>query len=704
MVVIADGQNVSMETESTIQCPLCRANCAITEEMLDGEIACPKCEHIFQAKTKIDGVSFSTVKRTKRPGLAYSLTYCIFFIIPGAWRLFLREPFKAMIYFCTVLMCLAFGYGASAWGYAFATLFWLLSIRGLIASINYRKLLQLLVNPPSLKWRTQFSIRTLMITTFILCLLLSWFGCEQERYRRQMLLRQKLGHNQFNYAHVFNPSILDRFRNWLGIKKIDPITSVNFSYVSSDANDAYLLRDFPKISSVYFDERQKLTDAHLRSISGLSELESLSIPSSVITDRGADTLVKFTQLEHLDLASDQITDNTLKKISRLPGITRLEISGSQLTGNGILHLTNLRKLRSLTLKNVALSEEAMTALGEMTMLEELELSDTTISDAHLERLSISPSLRNLSISSNSISDLGAQRIIQLPQLEYLHIESPKVTNSGLAGLKYCSKLLRLTLRCPNVTNEGLECLPYLTDLHNVCLIEVKLTDTGLSHLSKLPKLAFLRLDHTGISDADLRLLPSFDGNLEELNLKEPGITDQGLEPLTKCYNLKRLFLRGAKITDEGLLTLSQAPQLAVLDVSKTGITDDGLRHLKNFPLLRFLDLDETKVTGSGFKHLQAVPSLLFLRVGGEQLKEQELLDFPILQNLQGLELRGSKITDAVIQRTSRFYRLDTIAIQKTQVSPAVFANLRKSSLFQDYYHLPDDEEVRYFWPLRIPGY
>lgn len=705
MVPLSASQNVAMETETTILCPSCRATCLLTEEILEGEIVCPKCEHNFPAQTQIDGVSFSTVKRTKQPGgIIYNLTYCIFFIIPGAWRLFLREPFKGMLYFISVLACLAIGYAESAWGYAFAALFWFLSIRGLVASINYRRLWQsmLVLNPRT--WRIRFSIRTLLIITFIICLPLSWFGFEREKYRRQLHLYERLGHYQFGYSYVVNPSVLDRIHNWLGNKLPGPLTSVSFELVSSDANDAYLLRDFPNLSGVYFDKRQELTDAHLRSMSGLGKMYSLSIPSSIITDRGADTLTRFTQLDNLHFASDQITDNTLKKISSLSGIKTLDLSGSQLTGDGILHLTKLHKLRSLTLKNVVLSDEAVAALGKMNSLEILILNDTSISDAHLERLSVSQSLRELTISSDSISDLGAQRIIQLPKLEHLHIASSKVTNSGIAGLKYCSELRRLTLRCPNVTSDGLECLFHLPNLCHVRLTKVNLRESGLSNFSKIPELELLECIHTGLCDADLQLLPSFEGNLKELNLDEPGITDHGLKPLTECYNLKRLFLRGTQVTDEGLLTLSKASQLVLLDVSKTSVSDDGLRHLKKLPLLRFLDLDETKVTGSGFKHLQEVPNLLFLRAGGEQLIEQELNNFPVLPNLQCLELRGSKITDTVILRTSDFPALHTTAIKKTKVSRPALENLRKRTLYKDYFQLPDQSEARSFWPLTIPGY
>lgn len=90
----------------------------------------------------------------------------------------------------------------------------------------------------------------------------------------------------------------------------------------------------------------------------------------------------------------------------------------------------------------------------------------------------------------------------------------------------------------------------------------------------------LNLDSTDVSDGELALLEGVP-QLLWLNLFNTGITDSGLEHLSRLHRLQRLELGGAvKITDVGLEHLKGLMQLHQVYLGGTQVTDEGEREFK----------------------------------------------------------------------------------------------------------------------------
>ena len=96
-------------------------------------------------------------------------------------------------------------------------------------------------------------------------------------------------------------------------------------------------------------------------------------------------------------------------------------------------------------------------------------------------------------------------------------------------------------------------------------------------------------------DGDLGVLKDL-GMVVELDLKNTGITDAGLEHLSGLTNLKRLHLEKTKITDAGLEHMKGLGELEYLNLYGTAVTDAGLEHLKGLGKLRNLYLWQTGVS------------------------------------------------------------------------------------------------------------
>ena len=87
--------------------------------------------------------------------------------------------------------------------------------------------------------------------------------------------------------------------------------------------------DLIKVTFVVF-EFTKLTDAGLKEVSKLQNLEKLSLPKQ-ITDEGLKEVAQLQKLTYLHLTDTKITDAGLKEVAKLEKLERLFLLGTQIT-------------------------------------------------------------------------------------------------------------------------------------------------------------------------------------------------------------------------------------------------------------------------------------------------------------------------------------------------------------------------------------
>jgi hypothetical protein len=191
---------------------------------------------------------------------------------------------------------------------------------------------------------------------------------------------------------------------------------------------------------------------------------------------------------------------------------------------------------------------------------------------------------------------------------YTPVDVFTITDADLASLADIHGMTIIDLQgCENVTGKGLSKL----DGRNVSRLSCKdtsFTDEDLKSLANFPKLQYLNLSSTGITDKGLALLLLKAPEVQYLVINScSSITDEGLGPLFKMPQLTSLDMRDIALGAKGVSFLGKSKLLAI-KVSNTGITDDDLKVIAQNKHLQALSLDGChQITGAGLRYLFDLP-------------------------------------------------------------------------------------------------
>lgn len=273
-----------------------------------------------------------------------------------------------------------------------------------------------------------------------------------------------------------------------------------------------------------------------------------------------------------------------------------------------------RELRSLDLSYLTITSKCLPAILKLQYLEELILEGCYgIDDDSLTLLKQgSKSLKTLDMSScQNVSDTGlssltsgtgclqqltlaygspvtldlARSLQRLSKLQSIKLDGCVVTCSGLQAIgNYCASLRELSLsKCSGVTDEGLSSLvkkqKELRKLDITCCR--KLTCVSIAQIAySCAFLTSLRMESCTLVPREAFVLIGRRCHLlEELDLTDNEIDDEGLKSISKCSKLSILKLGIClNITDEGLSHVgNRCSKLVELDLYRSmDITDSGI--------------------------------------------------------------------------------------------------------------------------------
>jgi hypothetical protein len=405
-------------------------------------------------------------------------------------------------------------------------------------------------------------------------------------------------------------------------------------------------------------------DVMLTHVANLGTFKNLIVCNTDVSDVGLRAVPDPAALVNLDLTLTGISDDSLKFIGEnCTNLETLTLIATLITDDGIAHLVKLPKLKKLNLAECRITDESLTHLVKMKSLTHLNLSYTCLSGEKLEDLPRHETLKELKFSGmvdalgetrvwrlfpNSIlgilvSDVRVRatlntstpfahvRVISYPQRAmenrfYLKSQSTPVSNRRIVveipAVEFVQKaggdaygnlhITRVNLTGADVSDEDVKLLYPLRMVSNLQLSDTAITDQFSEHLAGFRHLTVLQLSKTAVADETARVLPRL--------------------PL-----LRELDLRHTKITDEGMKHISTWNQLLILDVSDTAITDKAIESLflmdKMFEMietlpgpagLRVLGLSGTKITDASIDYLVASPTLQEISVGRTGLSEEGL--------------------------------------------------------------------------------
>lgn len=225
-------------------------------------------------------------------------------------------------------------------------------------------------------------------------------------------------------------------------------------------------------------------------------------------------------------------------------------------------------------------------------------------------------------------------------------------------------------------DEGFARVARLVGLRHLSMVDAGLTSAIATHLPRLRHLRYLWL--AGNADVDDEAMPAVAAlpELQTIGLRFTGVTDAGLESLSKSNSIQAVYGLNTRITDAGLAALTRLSELRALSVYADGythdlqfrgkdpnpsITDAGLAHLANCPNLEQLDVRGSELTDTGLERLVAdCPHLRELMVDNTPVTTKGLRRLGSLSQLERLGCYGTPIDDSVAEQFGSLDKLREI--------------------------------------------
>ncbi|KAK4483819.1 hypothetical protein RD792_011028 [Penstemon davidsonii] len=268
-------------------------------------------------------------------------------------------------------------------------------------------------------------------------------------------------------------------------------------------------------------------------------------------------------------------------------IRSLDLSYLPVTNKCLIQILELEHLEDLVLEGCfGIDDESLAALKRgCKSLESLDISSCqNVSHVGLSSLtSAAGSLRQLILSHGSWVDLAhADSMQKLSTLHSIKLDGCQITCSGLKAIgNWCVSLKELSLsKCAGVTDEGLSSL--VTKHKDLRKLDItccrKITHVSLAHITNsCTSLTSLKMESCTLILAEaFVLIGQRCPFIEELDLTDNEIDNEGLKSISKCSKLSSLKLGIClNITDEGLIHIGMCcSKLKELDLYRSpGITD-----------------------------------------------------------------------------------------------------------------------------------
>ncbi len=210
-------------------------------------------------------------------------------------------------------------------------------------------------------------------------------------------------------------------------------------------------------------------------------------------------------------------------------------------------------------------------------------------------------------------ELPAHCVLKDLQKLFVFAAGGKAVNDALFDEVFASHttIRKLSLPHSSVSENRLKRIDEFKSLESLNLIGCKVTDDIILNwdLSQLPKLKYLRLDYTQISERSLR-------HLSQLPLSVLTFygTKSVLSPdlLLSFKVLKRLGIGGCTLTPEMIRALGQIKTLGTLDLSQSTLTGEVANAFCNLSLynIRTLLLDEATIDAKVLHYIFSNPTVL----------------------------------------------------------------------------------------------
>lgn len=190
-------------------------------------------------------------------------------------------------------------------------------------------------------------------------------------------------------------------------------------------------------------ERLAITPEITESLSGLSDLESLSLWGTTVSDEDLRKLTTLTKLRHIDLSHTDVTGVSLQILSTLRNLVSVRLDSCDVTDQHLAALESMPQIAMLYLGNTQVTDRGLKQLRFLDQILLLDLSNCKISDIGLKSLDL-PVIQHLWLSKtvrygeddrSDLTDNSVDYLSTLKTLVDLQIADSQITESALAKLR-----------------------------------------------------------------------------------------------------------------------------------------------------------------------------------------------------------------------------------------------------------------------------
>lgn len=151
----------------------------------------------------------------------------------------------------------------------------------------------------------------------------------------------------------------------------------------------------------------QITDLGMLTFSQMFGLRVLDLGGSInITDAGVKHLAGLSNLEVLRLWDSAISDACLATLAKLPNLRELFLGGTKITGSGFSAFADHGHLKGLDVRASMVDDNGLKVISQMSSLEWLDLSLTEITNTGLKHLYRMKHLQRLQLGSTKVAALG----------------------------------------------------------------------------------------------------------------------------------------------------------------------------------------------------------------------------------------------------------------------------------------------------------
>ncbi len=264
--------------------------------------------------------------------------------------------------------------------------------------------------------------------------------------------------------------------------------------------------------------------------------------------------------------NERVTDAWLERLSGLTSLRNLNIANCQVKGDGLRHVGTLTGLRELNLTLTPVSDDGLKHLGTLTELRYLGLASTECTGTGFAHLTQLKKLENVNFHHTPLNDAGLRAISKVGVSDRLWFAHTFFTDAGVASLATMKQLRRCGIGSKDKASSG-DAVASLAKLglEELYLLDNQASPAGVAQAAKIKTLKRLDVSYAPqVDDVAIKLVAQMP-RLEEFKLGSALVTDEGLQALAESITLKKLTLSGCKnISEAGVARLRKArPELIV---------------------------------------------------------------------------------------------------------------------------------------------